>query len=157
MIRFQPKLYTEMYFNKPLTCTKFQSNRSIFLQVIAKNAKCVKRRKKLKKLFRNFAHSLTCGASVDLIWLNSGKWSQLHGCKNYILSLPLNILTVRHDSFLGRTIHYRVSWSYCSRKVDQMQAHEILFEGFKLHCTVYWNIFKVLHHHSNSNDGFLGE
>ena len=58
--RIPTKIGTEMRFNKPYTCTKFQPNRSMFSQVMAENAKCAKwekNKKKTKKLVWNFARS----------------------------------------------------------------------------------------------------
>ena len=59
-----------------------------------------------------YVDSPSSGASLQQICLNSGKRSQsyIHGCENYILCLPVNILTVWCSGFLGCMTHYHVSW-----------------------------------------------
>ena len=104
------KIGTEMCFNEPFMCTKFQLDGSMRSQVMAKNAKCAKRqrrirRKKTKKLFWNFARlylgigwcnfisNLACTfalfGGISAANLVEFRWeiSKLHRCENYVLSI----------------------------------------------------------------------
>ena len=52
--------------------------------------------------------SLTGTSLANLVPIGLGI-TELHRCENCIFFLPVNILTVWHAGFLGRTTHYRVS------------------------------------------------
>ena len=41
--------------------------------------------------------------------IGSNQSAELHMCENHVFFLSVNILTVWHVSFLGRTAHYHVS------------------------------------------------
>ena len=125
------KFGTEVHVNKFFMCIKFHLDQSMHSHFMGENAKCAKwriKRKKMKKLFQNFAHlylgicwhdllqicSLhlpSLGTSRPQVWLNSGKrsWNYI-GAKIIFLCLPVNILVVWHNSFLRHTTHYRMSW-----------------------------------------------
>ena len=116
-------------------CTKFQLNRSLFSQVMAENANSAKwRRKKTKKLFWNFVHSYlgidwhnllqiwyvdlpSLGASVEQIWLNSGKWFQNYIGVKITFFVFLSIYSRWHNDFLGHMTHYCVSWYVFNRVI----------------------------------------
>ena len=114
----------------PFLCAKFQGNRSTHLRFIAifasvrkhKEERRRKRRKKMKlwqlipqKWLERFPSNFACrlpwlaGNSVANL-VSIGSWiTEIQKCENEVFFLQVNISTVLHAGFLGRTTHYRVS------------------------------------------------
>jgi len=107
LVQIPTKIGTEMRFNEPFMCTKFQHDRSMRLQVMVENTKCEKTRRGRKKR-RNYFETLlnhfsglagmiwyvdlpSSGAFLQQIWLNSGKISQSYiGVKiKFFVFLPM--------------------------------------------------------------------
>ena len=123
--RIPTKRGTEIRYTEPFKCAKFQPDWSTHSCFMANFAKCAKRsrRKKRRKNKRNFGRSYLGNNLCDFlqslyvdfptervllqqIWLQLGK-----GSRSYkgVYFLPVNMLTVWHTGFLGRSTHYRVS------------------------------------------------
>ena len=80
------KIGTEVCFNEPLMCTKFQPDRSMCSHFMAKNVDCAKRRRKNNDMISRsyfgigwhdllqiwYVDSPNLGASQRQIWFNSG-------------------------------------------------------------------------------------
>ena len=92
LIGFQPKLVRRCTLISPWCIPSFSLIEIFFSQVVVENANCLKWRKKIKKLFQNcslisqdwlsnllqilYVDSPNSEASLEQIWLYSGKWSQ---------------------------------------------------------------------------------
>ena len=92
------------------------TRQSVRNQIWSKSHQPIPRYKRAK-LFSFFSHSSSFSRFVKFEGISAAnliefglEFSELHRCENYVLHLPVNILTVWRHSFLGCTTHYRISW-----------------------------------------------